>query len=83
MLAYVIRRLSYGVVVVLGVLLFLFVLFFAVTTPDDVARQALGEKALPDVIERWAEVGVDRVVIGNIGVDGVRIFGDQVISRFQ
>jgi peptide/nickel transport system permease protein len=52
-LAYVIRRLSYGVVVVLGVLLFLFVLFFAVATPDDVARRALGEKALPDVIERW------------------------------
>jgi len=52
-LAYVIRRLSYGVVVVLGVLLFLFVLFFAVTSPDDVARRALGEKALPDVIERW------------------------------
>jgi peptide/nickel transport system permease protein len=62
-LAYVIRRLSYGVVVVLGVLLFLFVLFFAVTTPDDVARQALGEKALPDVIERWkAHHGYDRAL---------------------
>jgi peptide/nickel transport system permease protein len=61
MLAYVIRRLSYGVVVVLGVLLFLFVLFFAVTSPDDVARRALGEKALPDVIERWkAHHGYDR-----------------------
>ena len=61
MLAYVIRRLSYGVVVVLGVLLFLFVLFFAVTSPDDVARQALGEKALPDVIERWkVHHGYDR-----------------------
>jgi peptide/nickel transport system permease protein len=60
-LAYVIRRLSYGVVVVLGVLLFLFVLFFAVTSPDDVARQALGEKALPDVIERWkVHHGYDR-----------------------
>ena len=41
MLAYVIRtRLIYGVGVVLGVLFLLFVLFFAVTEPDDIARQA-------------------------------------------
>jgi peptide/nickel transport system permease protein len=52
-LAYVIRRLAYGVFVVLGVLFFLFVLFFTVTDPDDVARRALGEKALPEVIEQW------------------------------
>ena len=50
MLAYVLRRMGYGVVVVLGVLLFLFVLFFTVASPDDVARRALGEKALPEVI---------------------------------
>lgn len=53
MLAYVIRRLAYGVVVVFGVLLFLFVLFFAVTSPDDVARKALGERVAPEVIEQW------------------------------
>ena len=61
MLAYVIRRLLYGAVVVLGVLLFLFLLFFAVTDPDDVARRALGEKALPEVIEQWkANHGYDK-----------------------
>jgi peptide/nickel transport system permease protein len=61
MLAYVIRRLAYGVVVVMGVLLFLFVLFFTVTSPDDIARRALGEKALPEVIEQWkANHGYDR-----------------------
>ena len=53
MLAYVIRRLGYGVVVVLGVLFFLFVLFFAITTPDDIARRALGEKVQAEVIEQW------------------------------
>ena len=53
MLAYILRRLGYGVVTVFGVLLLLFLLFFAVTDPDDVARQALGEKALPEVIEQW------------------------------
>ncbi|MGH0038053.1 MAG: ABC transporter permease [Myxococcota bacterium] len=53
MLAYVIRRLGYGAVVVLGVLLFLFVLFFQVASPDDVARRAVGEKAPPEVVEQW------------------------------
>src|SRR5690606_16174465 len=53
MLAYVIRRLSYGALVVLGVLFFLFVLFFAVSTPDDIARRAIGDKAMPEVIEQW------------------------------
>ncbi len=53
MLAYVLRRLGYGVVVVFGVLLFLFVLFFTVTSPDDVARKALGERVPPAVVEQW------------------------------
>jgi peptide/nickel transport system permease protein len=59
--AYVIRRLVYGVGVVLGVLFLLFVLFFTVTKPDDIARRALGEKAPPQVIEQWkANHGYDR-----------------------
>ena len=53
MVAYVIRRLAYGVLVVFGVLFFLFVLFFWVATPDDIARRALGEKAPPAAIEQW------------------------------
>ncbi len=61
MLAYVLRRAAYGVLVVLGVLLLLFVLFFQIASPDDVARRALGEKALPEVIEQWkANHGYDR-----------------------
>ena len=51
--AYVIRRLLYGVGVVLGVLFLLFILFFTVTKPDDIARRALGEKAPAEVIEQW------------------------------
>jgi peptide/nickel transport system permease protein len=53
MLSYVLRRLGYGVVVVLGVLLFLFVLFFWVTNPDDVARKALGDRVPQAVIDQW------------------------------
>jgi peptide/nickel transport system permease protein len=52
-LVYLLRRLAYGAVTVLGVLLLLFVLFFLVTSPDDVARRALGEKAPPEAIEQW------------------------------
>lgn len=53
MLAYIIRRVAYGAVTVLGVLFFLFILFFTVTSPDDIARKALGDKAMPEVIEQW------------------------------
>lgn len=61
MIAYVVRRLAYGLVTLVGVLFFLFVLFFAVTTPDDVARRAVGDKALPQAIEQWkANHGYDR-----------------------
>jgi peptide/nickel transport system permease protein len=53
MLAYVVRRLAYGLLVVLGVLFFLFALFFWMTNPDDIARRALGEKVPPEVIAQW------------------------------
>lgn len=61
MLAYVMRRLLHGCLVVLGVLLFLFLLFFTLTDPDDIARRALGEKAVPAVIAQWkTNHGYDR-----------------------
>jgi peptide/nickel transport system permease protein len=55
MLAYVLRRVAYGFVTVLGVLLFLFVLFFLVTDPEDIARKAIGEKAPPEAVAQWIE----------------------------
>src|SRR5262245_34091478 len=53
MAAYLIRRLGYGALTVLGVLFLLFVLFFAVTNPDDIARKAVGERARPEVYVQW------------------------------
>lgn len=53
MFAYIVRRCAYGVVVVCGVVFFLFLLFFAASSPDDIARRAVGEKAMPQVIEQW------------------------------
>ncbi|HUG59643.1 MAG TPA: ABC transporter permease, partial [Candidimonas sp.] len=38
MTRYVIRRLLYGILILIGVNLLTFVLFFAVNTPDDMAR---------------------------------------------
>ena len=44
MFAYLVRRIAYGFLTVLGVLALLFVLFFARhATPDDIARKAVGE----------------------------------------
>jgi len=53
MIGYLLRRLALGAATVLGVLLLLFVLFFLVATPDDVARKALGDKALPEALAQW------------------------------
>ena len=53
MVAYVMRRLAYGGVVVFGVLFLLFLLFFTVTSPDDIARKALGERVPPAVVDQW------------------------------
>jgi hypothetical protein len=53
MAAYLARRLAYGFVTMLGVLFLLFVLFFAVTDPDDIARKAVGERARPEVYAQW------------------------------
>ena len=61
--AYVLRRLVYGVGVVFGVLFLLFVLFFTVTEPDDIARKALGDKAPLEAIEQWkTNHGYDRAL---------------------
>jgi peptide/nickel transport system permease protein len=60
-LAFALRRLAYGVVVVMGVLAVLFVLFFSIASPDDIARKALGEKARQEAIDQWkTNHGYDR-----------------------
>jgi peptide/nickel transport system permease protein len=51
--AYLARRVLFGAATVLGVLLLLFVLFFLIATPDDIARKAVGDKALPEALAQW------------------------------
>ena len=73
MLAYIIRRLLYAPLILLGVNLLTFALFFVVNTPDDMARMQLGVKRVtPEAIERWkAERGYDRPLVFNSGAGGV------------
>ena len=42
MLNFIFRRIGYGVLILLGVNLATFILFFTVNTPDDMARLNLG-----------------------------------------
>jgi peptide/nickel transport system permease protein len=65
-LAYLLRRSVWGAATVLGVLLFLFVLFFLVTQPEDIARRALGDKAPPEAIAQWlTNHGYDKPAVWN------------------
>jgi peptide/nickel transport system permease protein len=72
MLNYFIRRLGYGVLVLIGVNLFTFVLFFTVNTPDDMARLNIGGKRVTqDQIEKWkAERGYDKPIYWNTNEQG-------------
>jgi peptide/nickel transport system permease protein len=54
MTAYIIRRILYAIPIILGVNILTALLFFYVNTPDDMARQILGEKNITqEVIELW------------------------------
>src|SRR5262245_53099168 len=82
MAAYLIRRLAYGALTVLGVLLLLFVLFFAVTNPDDIARKAVGERARPEVYVQWkTNHGYDKPLFLNRehGAFGSRRYTDTLL----
>ena len=83
MIAYVLRRLLYGVLILLGVNLLTFVLFFAVNTPDDMARLAIGgQRASPQAVERWkAEHGYDKPLFYNAAEQGARRYTDTVFYQ--
>ena len=72
MLNYLIRRVGYGVLILIGVNLFTFFLFFNVNTPDDMARLNIGGKRVTqEQIEKWkAERGYDRPLYWNPKEEG-------------
>ncbi len=67
MLNYMIRRLGYGILILIGVNLFTFFLFFTVNTPDDMARLNIGGKRVTqEQIVKWkAERGYDKPLYWN------------------
>ena len=83
MLAYIIRRLLYVVPTLLGVNILVFVLFFMVNTPDDMARQALGEKNMdPLQVERWKEAhGYEVPLFWNGEAKGAQCFTKTIFFR--
>ena len=78
MLRFLIRRVGYGLLVLAGINLITFLLFFQVNTPDDMARISLGGKRVtPDAIEKWkAERGYDRPLFYNTAAQGSARFTD-------
>ncbi len=89
MLNFILRRIGYGVLILMGVNLFTFILFFAVNTPDDMARLNLGGKRVTqESIEKWkAERNYDKPLYFNphkAGSEAVTdtIFWDRSVSLF-
>ena len=87
MLKFITRRLAYGVLILLGVNLATFILFFTVNTPDDMARLNLGGKRVnQEAIEKWkAERGYDKPLYLNAKREGIQtvtdtIFWDRSVS---
>ena len=74
MLNYIVRRIVYGFLVLVGVNILTFVLFFAVNTPDDMARMNIGGKRVtPDAIEKWKIArGYDKPLLWNAQAEGAQ-----------
>lgn len=72
MLNYIVRRVAYAVLILLGVNLLTFTLFFAVNSPDNIARLNTGAKRVSqDAIDKWkAERGYDKPLWFNARAEG-------------
>jgi peptide/nickel transport system permease protein len=89
MLPFVLRRLGYGLLILVGVNVLTFFLFFTVNTPDDMARLNIGGKRIEAAqIEKWkAERGYDKPLYWNAGEAGAArftqtIFWERSVSLF-
>ena len=87
--SYILRRCVYAVLILIGVNLLTFTLFFAVNSPDNIARLNIGGKRVSaDAIEKWkAERGYDKPLWFNRNADGAEkikqtIFYDRSLRLF-
>ncbi len=68
MLSYLIRRLLLTPLIIFGVMVLTFVIFFAVHSPEAMARNVLGKRANPTNIYEWLHHrGYDKPVLFNLG----------------
>ena len=83
MIAYIIRRLMYGALILVGVNLFTFTLFFAVNTPDDMARLAIGgQRVSADAVEKWkVDRGYDKPLFLNTEATGLNKYTDTIFYQ--
>ena len=90
MIAWFIRRLAYAGLILIGVNLLTFALFFFVNSPEDMARAQLGGKRVtPEAVQKWKqEHGYDRPLLWNGAAEGLRakvtdtIFFDKSVRLF-
>jgi peptide/nickel transport system permease protein len=89
MTAYLVRRLIYGLIVLAGVNVLTFALFFFVNSPDDMARAQLGAKRVtPEAVDKWKrERGYDKPLFLNEKMTGVEqvtetVFFDKSLRLF-
>ncbi len=80
MAAYILRRILYGLLILVGVNLLTFVLFFTISTPDDMARLNIGGKYISQQqIDDWkVQHGYDKPLLWNAGDSGVGKLTDTV-----
>ncbi len=73
MLNYLVRRFFYAIPVLLGVNIITFLLFFAVNTPDDMARAHLGQKHVTQAaVDNWKSIhGYDLPMFYNADKTGM------------
>ena len=89
MFRFILRRLGYGLLILIGVNLLTFFLFFTVNTPDDMARLNIGGKRVTqELIEKWkSERGYDKPLYINDAKQGTEkvtetIFWERSVSLF-
>jgi peptide/nickel transport system permease protein len=85
MINYIVRRSLYGFLILLGVNLATFFLFFTVNTPDDMARLNIGGKRISaEQIVKWkAERGYDKPLYWNDQAAGSDQLWERSVSLFE
>lgn len=82
MLNYLLRRLLYAPLIIVGVMLVTFIIFFVVQKPETVAKNQVGKRATPEDAYKWLHKrGYDKPLIFNTGQQRVTADGHPYDSK--